>query len=73
MASKHDEAENQLSRARGVPHSRAKAKWVDELIAAVGTLGRMPERGRRVPEADRPDLRELLFGRYRAVIAAAGS
>lgn len=45
----------------------AAAKWVDQLFAAVGTLGRMPERGRRVPETDRPELRELLCGSYRVI------
>jgi plasmid stabilization system protein ParE len=46
----------------------AAAKWVGELFfAAVGTLGRMPKRRRRVPETDRPELRELLFGSYRVI------
>lgn len=42
-------------------------QWVTDLFATVGTLTKFPERGRRVPEVDRPDLRELLFGGYRVV------
>jgi plasmid stabilization system protein ParE len=42
-------------------------RWVDGLFAAVAGLSGMPERGRRVRELSRPDVRELLFGSYRVV------
>ena len=42
-------------------------KWVDGLFACAGALRQFPRRGRRVPELDRSDLRELLFGSYRIV------
>lgn len=42
-------------------------RWVDGLFTAVARLSRMPERGRRVPELSRSDVRELLFGSYRVV------
>ena len=45
----------------------AARRWVDELFAAVATLARLPERGRRVPELPRADVRELLFGNYRVI------
>ena len=45
----------------------AARQWVDDLFAAVATLARLPERGRRVPDLPRPDVRELLLGNYRVV------
>jgi plasmid stabilization system protein ParE len=45
----------------------AARRWVDGLFAAAGTLSRLPERGRHVPELRRPDVRELLLGTYRLV------
>jgi len=45
----------------------AARRWVDGLFEATETLGRLPERGRRVPELRRPDVRELLWGNYRIV------
>jgi len=42
-------------------------RWVDELFAVVATLARLPERGRRVPDLPRPDVRELLVGSHRVV------
>jgi len=45
----------------------AARRWVEGLFAAVATLARLPERGRRVPEFPRPDVREMLFGSYRVV------
>ena len=45
----------------------AARRWVDGLFAAAGTLSRLPERGRLVPELRRTDVRELLFNNYRIV------
>jgi len=45
----------------------AARRWVDDLFAAVSTLASLPERGRRVPEFPRPDVREILFASYRVV------
>ena len=45
----------------------AARRWIDELFAFTATLARLPERGRRVPDLPRPDLRELLLGNYRIV------
>lgn len=45
----------------------AAAKWVDQVFAAVATLRTHPRRGRMVPEVNRPDIRELLYGSYRII------
>jgi plasmid stabilization system protein ParE len=45
----------------------AAARWIGELFALVGTLKEHPERGRWLPELDRPDLRELVYGNYRVI------
>ena len=45
----------------------AAAKWVDGVFAAVATLKAHPRRGRKVPEINRADLRELLHGAYRII------
>ncbi len=37
------------------------------LFDAAKALGRFPNRGRRVPELDRADLRELIYGTYRVI------
>lgn len=45
----------------------AAAKWVDGIFAAVATLRSHPRRGRKVPEVNRPEIRELLHGSYRII------
>jgi toxin ParE1/3/4 len=40
---------------------------VDELFAAVERLSRFPQSGREVPEVQQPDIRELIFKRYRII------
>lgn len=45
----------------------AAGKWLTRLFATVETLEGSPRRGRIVPELDRPDVRELLYGNYRVV------
>ena len=37
------------------------------VFEAVGSLSRFPRRGRVVPELNRPDIRELLYERYRVI------
>jgi toxin ParE1/3/4 len=41
--------------------------FVDRIVAAADTLSDSPHLGRVVPEFNRPDLRELIFGSYRIV------
>ena len=37
------------------------------LFDSTKSLAQFPRRGRRVPELDRPEYRELIYGRYRVV------
>jgi plasmid stabilization system protein ParE len=45
----------------------AASKWVDEVLAAVSTLRTHPRRGRKVPEVNRLEIRELLHGSHRII------
>jgi len=49
----------------------AAVRTVDALFAAVRRLARFPESGRRVPEFERPDLREVIHQRYRIIYRVA--
>ena len=41
--------------------------WVERLFARVATLGRHARRGRKVPELDRDDIRQVYYGKYRII------
>jgi addiction module RelE/StbE family toxin len=43
------------------------ASFVERIIAAIETLMDLPEVGRKVPEMDNPDIRELIFQNYRII------
>jgi toxin ParE1/3/4 len=43
------------------------AEVVDRIFASVRRLSRYPESGRRVPESERKDLREVIHGNYRII------
>lgn len=45
----------------------AAKTWVVGLFDTIKALGRFPNRGRRVPELDRRDVRELIYGSYRVI------
>ena len=45
----------------------AAVKWIDGLFEAVATLKVFPHKGRMVPEVGRPEIREVLYSRYRVV------
>lgn len=45
----------------------AASRWFKRLLAEVETLPEMPRRCRVVPELERADVRELLFGNYRVI------
>jgi addiction module RelE/StbE family toxin len=40
-------------------------RYVNKIFEAVELLQNFPEMGRKVPEADRPDIRELILQSYR--------
>jgi plasmid stabilization system protein ParE len=45
----------------------AARRWVRELFAKAAAIRHQPRRGRKVPELDRDDVREILFGEYRVI------
>ena len=45
----------------------AAVRWVQALFSAAASLIRHPRRGRKVPEVDRPDLRQLRHGDHRVI------
>jgi toxin ParE1/3/4 len=46
---------------------RAALKWVDTIFGKVEMLESEPHIGRKVPELNQPDIRELIFGNYRII------
>jgi len=45
----------------------AAQKIVDRIIKKVESLSKFPERGRKVPEINREDIREVFEGEYRLI------
>ncbi len=45
----------------------AARRWVEQLFDLAKTLTTFPRRGRRVPELNRPEYRELIYGNYRMI------
>ena len=45
----------------------AAALWVETLFEKVQLLKSSPQSGRVVPETDREDIRELIYGNYRII------
>ena len=43
------------------------ASFIEKILFSVDTLVNLPDIGRKVPEADNPNIRELLFQKYRIV------
>jgi len=41
--------------------------FIEKIISAVDIVANFPELGRQVPEADTPDIRELIFQKYRII------
>jgi len=48
-------------------------KFVDQIIEHTETLSDKPFRGRTVPEISNPDIRELIFKKYRIVYRVKGN
>ncbi len=46
---------------------RAAVGWVDRVFDKVQRLSSFPESGRHVPEVNREDIREILYGNYRII------
>ena len=49
----------------------AARHWVEGLFKAAKSLTVFPRRGRRVPEFNRPEYRELIYGNYRMIYRVA--
>ena len=63
-------AENQVADAFAyiaAERPSAALKWFDRLVDASGSLSFMPDLGRKVPEADRDSIREMLVEPYRVI------
>ncbi len=45
----------------------AAERWVGGAFEAVGRLADLPQSGRVVPELGRPDIREVIYGKYRII------
>ena len=45
----------------------AATRWVENLFKKVQTLKSSPKSGRVVPETNRGDIRELVYGNYRII------
>jgi addiction module RelE/StbE family toxin len=48
-------------------------KFIDQIIEHAETLSDKPLRGRTVPEISNPDIRELIFKKYRIVFRIKGN
>lgn len=48
-------------------NTTAAQKMVDRIIKKVDSLSRNPERGRKVPETNRDEIREVFEGEYRII------
>jgi len=45
----------------------AALKWIKDIQKTVNKLSGFPEAGRRVPEIERTDIREIIEGNYRII------
>lgn len=50
-----------------IDNPTAAQKWVDNIFKQVNLLTDSPKIGRIVPEIDRKEIRELIFGNYRII------
>jgi plasmid stabilization system protein ParE len=56
-----------IARYIGLSDRSAATAWSGTIHAAVHRVADHPHSGRRVPEIDRDDVREVLVGRYRVL------
>ncbi|OGQ88341.1 MAG: plasmid stabilization protein [Deltaproteobacteria bacterium RIFOXYD12_FULL_56_24] len=45
----------------------AAREWLDKIFAKIALLSSSPEIGRVVPEIERKEIREIIFGNYRII------
>ncbi len=47
--------------------SSAASKMIGKIFKRIETLSKLPQRGRKVPEANRQEIREVFEGEYRII------
>jgi plasmid stabilization system protein ParE len=57
----------EIGRYIAADRPEAAVRWVQALFASAASLAKQPRRGRKVPELDRPDLRQLQHGSHRLI------
>ncbi|MEO6097242.1 MAG: type II toxin-antitoxin system RelE/ParE family toxin [Fibrobacteria bacterium] len=50
----------------------AAERWADKIIGKVEALSEFPKSGRKVPELNKKEYRELIFGNYRIIYKTNG-
>ena len=58
---------SEITKYISIDNPTAAQKWVDNIFKQVDLLTDSPEIGRIVPEIDRKEIRELIFGNYRII------
>ena len=58
---------NEISEYIAQDNIDAAIKWINSIIDAVEKLDSFPEIGRKVPEIDRSNIREILIKNYRII------
>jgi toxin ParE1/3/4 len=64
---------SEISKYIAQDNPSAAVKWVEILFDKVGLLKSSPKSGRIVPETQRDDIGEIIYGNYRIIYAAAKS
>ena len=50
----------------------AAERWAEKIIQKVESLSAFPKSGRKVPELNKKEYRELVFGNYRIIYKTSG-
>lgn len=50
----------------------AAERWAEKIIHKMESLSEFPKSGRKVPELDKKEYRELVFGNYRVIYRISG-
>lgn len=65
------ERASEISEYIALDNQTAATKWVDILFDKVSLLKTSPKSGRMVPETNREDIREIIYGNYRIIYNVA--
>jgi len=50
----------------------AAERWAEKIIQKVEALSEFPKSGRKIPELNKKEYRELVFGNYRVIYKTSG-